>query len=118
MKRAVFVFLFAFVAAFGSAGVAQAAKVHGVDMPSDASNVGEDRFRTTKRYSRTIRHFSRKYSGKGLVWRPLRGNPRVKGVHIANHRAGRTWDGINVYEADGKVHIYVLKAKRPGKKKR
>ena len=96
---------------------ARAEKIHGVSLPTDAVKVGEDRYRSPKRYRKAIRHFRSLFRGKGIVWTPIRGNPRVQGVHIANLRPNRKWDGINVYEADRKVTIYVVKAEDAPQKK-
>lgn len=94
-------------------------KVYGVVMPPDAVQIGQDRYRTSQNISRTRRYFARTVgSGRGLIWRPIRGNPDVQGVHILNNRSGRTWDGINIYQHRGKVFIYVVKAEETAQKKR
>ena len=86
-------------------------RVFGIIMPPEATRIGEDRYRTTKNLSRTRRYFARTVgTSRGLVWRPIRGNPNVSGVHIINNRAGREWDGLNIYEYRGKVYIYVVKS--------
>ena len=107
------------VIALPGSALAQAIRVHGVVMPPDAIPVEEDRFRSKQTYSRTLRYFSRQYrQGRGVIWQAIRGSPRVKGVHIVNHRARRTWDGINIYETGDKVYIYVVKARPTAEKKR
>ncbi len=94
-------------------------KAYGVVMPADAVQIGQDRFRTSQTISRTRRHFARTVgASRGLIWRPIRGNPDVQGVHIINNRDGRAWDGINIYEHRGKVFIYVVKAEAAAQKKR
>lgn len=98
---------------------AWAQRVHGVTMPPDARKIEDDHFRAGQTYDRTLRYFSRLYGiGRGIVWRPIRGNAKVKGVHIINHQRSRSWDAINIYENRDKVYIYVLKADPKRKKKR
>jgi hypothetical protein len=48
---------------------------------------------------------------EGIVMRPLPTNPEVDGWFVQNLRPGRTWDGINVYRAEGTIHIVVLPAR-------
>ena len=108
----------------GAADATAADRVYGITMPPDATKIGEDRFRATQTLSRTRRYFARTVGTRnGLIWRPIRGNPSVDGVHIVNQRTGREWDGLNIYEHRGKVYIYVVKNKdfvkpQPKKKKR
>ena len=88
-------------------------------MPPTAKQISEDRFRDSNTYTKTVRYFSRKYGrSRGIIWRPIRGSPRVKGVHIINNRTRRQWDGINIYETGNKVYIYVVKATATEQKKR
>ena len=115
MKRWFVALLVLFTLALPQAAWAQ--RVHGVTMPPDARKIDDEHFRASKDYKKTFRYFSRMFAqSKGLVWRPIRGNPKVKGVHIINQRRGRSWDAINIYENRNKVYIYVLKAESTAKK--
>ncbi|MEL7370344.1 MAG: hypothetical protein AAFN74_15605 [Myxococcota bacterium] len=94
-------------------------RVLGITMPTDARRIEDDYFRASNTYDRTIRHFSRLYGrSSGIIWRPIRGNPRVKGMHIINNRRRRQWDAINIYESRRKVFIYVVPSAVASEKKR
>ncbi len=89
---------------------AAAAKVYGAVILDESRKIEPGRYRSMKSYERTLRYFRSVYGRtKGVVFRPMKTTPKVKGVHIANLRSKRTWDGINVYEVRDKTFIYVIK---------
>jgi hypothetical protein len=93
---------------------ARAERLHGAVLPREVRPAGSNRFASAQTYPRTLRWFRRTYGrSEGIFFRPLRGSPKVQGVFIQNLRPGRAWDGINLYEAEGTVHIYVLPAQSP-----
>ncbi|MEM7676288.1 MAG: hypothetical protein AAF449_09830 [Myxococcota bacterium] len=99
--------------------LAQTQRVLGITMPTDSRPIEDGYFRASNTYERTVRHFSRLYGrSSGIIWRPIRGNPRVKGVHIVNNRRNRQWDAINIYESRRKVFIYVVPSATAPEKKR
>lgn len=92
---------------------AAAATVSGASIPPEVSRVGRGRYRSKRDWDRTLRFFRGVYGRKqGIIWKRLDTPPRVKAIHIANTRARRRWDGINIYESEGKVTIVVLPAER------
>ncbi len=91
--------------------VARADKVYGAVLLNEARKIGPGRYQSMKNYERTLRFFRRTYGRTpGVVIRRMNTTPKVKGVHISNLRARRTWDGINIYETGRKVFIYVIKS--------
>lgn len=119
----------AFAAAFGAFGVfgvfgglgpAEAAnRVHGAVVDDTAKKVGEDRFKSTEDWEKTVRFFRNAYGGKpGIVWRVIETPPKVKAIHIANTTAKKQkgqWEGINIYETGNEIFIYVIRADDGGK---
>lgn len=88
-----------------------ATRLHGVVLDDDYHKIGEDRFRSKEDWEKTIRFFRSNYGGKpGYVWNLVDTPPKVKAVHIENTHPRRTWEGINIYETNGEVYIYVIKA--------
>jgi len=100
------------VAALLCAGRAEAAnKVHGAMVDDTAKKVGESRYRSAEDWEKTIRFYRNAYGGKpGIVWSTIETPPKVKAIHIANTAAKRTWEGINIYEVNGDIFIYVIGA--------
>jgi hypothetical protein len=107
------------VAIFSTSAIARtgdaAVKVHGAVLDDTAKKVGENRFKSTENWEKTIRFFRTTYGGRaGIVWSTIETPPKVRAIHIANTLPKRTWEGINVYEANGDVFIYVIKADPAG----
>ncbi len=92
-------------------------KVHGAIMDDEYKKVGEDRFRSKEDWEKTVRFFRSAYGGKpGYVWFTIDTPPKVKAIHIENTHPGRTWEGINIYETNREIFVYVIRAE--GKRKR
>jgi hypothetical protein len=90
---------------------ASAARLHGAVIDDTAKKVGEDRFKSTEDWEKTIRFFRSVYGGKpGIVWRVIDTPPKVRALHIENTSPKRTWEGINIYETGGEIFIFVIKA--------
>lgn len=81
--------------------------------------VGDDRFKSTEDWEKTLRFLKGVYGGKpGIVWKTVDAPPKVKAIHIANTVPRRTWEGINVYETGGEIFIFVIKAEPEGPSRR
>jgi len=90
---------------------AAAATVHGAAVIDGAVKLEDDRFKSPQDWDKTIRFFRTVYGKQpGIVWRSIASTPKVKAVHIANTRRGGSWEGINIYETNGEVFIFVIKA--------
>lgn len=99
------------VFAGGSARAAGAIKVHGAAVDDGAKKVGENRYKSGEDWEKTIRFYRNVYGGKaGIVWSTIDTPPKVKAIHIANTLPKRTWEGINIYEVNGDIFIYVIPA--------
>lgn len=101
---------------------AEARKVHGATIPdgveplSETAKGGAAHFRVLRPWTKTMRELERTYRRvPGVVIRRVDSPPRVRAWYIENTRAGRSWDGINLYEDLAKKTIFlsVLPAKRP-----
>jgi hypothetical protein len=90
---------------------ALAASVHGAAVIDGAVKIEEDRFKSPQDWDKTIRFFRSVYGRQpGIVWRSVASTPKVKAIHIANTRRGQSWEGINIYQVNNEVFIYVIKA--------
>lgn len=97
---------------------AWAATVHGAAVIEGAVKVDEDRFKSPQDWDKTIRFFRSVYGRQpGIVWRSIASTPKVKAIHIANTRRGQSWEGINIYQTEGEVFIFVIKADTDSKEK-
>lgn len=99
-------------------------KAHGVELVPWSKKVGKDRYRSSRDFKKTRKHFRETLRGKPVKWHRIVNLPSVKYFHIENLKRKRRWDGVNVYELpNGRVMMYVLKhnpdadkAKKPAKK--
>lgn len=86
-------------------------KVHGATVDDESRKVGESRFKSTQDWEKTLRFYRSAYGGKpGYVWQTIETPPKVKAVHIENTHPKRQWEGINIYETNGEIFVYVIKA--------
>jgi len=108
------------------AGVARAEVLDGVQLPDKASKVGERRYRIPQDWEAVTKYLRTAYPVASYPRRLIVNQPGVKAVHIANP-GGKGWAGLNVYEANDEVRVYVVppdgvpakppKKKAPEKKK-
>lgn len=91
------------------APTAWAATVSGAQLPPEVSRIDKRRYLSKRTWDRTLRFYREVYRRKrGIIWKRIDTPPGIKAIHIANTRARRRWDGLNLYEANGRVTIFVL----------
>jgi hypothetical protein len=83
----------------------------GATLPDGYSSLGENRFKLTKDYEDALKWFRTVYPPAKFPRRGIANQPGIKAVHIRNPvvRPGK-WEGMNVYELQGEVRVYVLLA--------
>jgi hypothetical protein len=102
------------------AGVARGEIQDGVQLPDKASKVGERRYRAPQDWENTLKYFKTVYPLGTYPRRLIVNQQGVRAVHIANPD-GKGWAGLNIYEANEEIRIYVVPpdgtpAKTPKKK--
>ncbi|MCA3015843.1 MAG: hypothetical protein INH41_25935 [Myxococcaceae bacterium] len=75
-------------------------------MPDNARQVGEHRYKSPIDWEGTLKYYKKVYSPS--TWRSVINQPGVKAVHIPNPSGKGEWLGLNVYEANDEVRIYVV----------
>lgn len=100
---------------FGAA--ASAETVLGVQLPDGAKKVGENRYRASEDYEGTLKYYRSVYPPAKYSWKSIVNQPGVKAVHIALG-PGKQAEGVNIYEANEEVRLYVVPAEvaKPAKK--
>ena len=99
------------------ASVAGAEVINGVQFPDGTQKVGENRFRAPENLEETLKYYKLVYPTGSYPRRSIVNQPGVKAVHISNP-SGKNFEGLNIYEANDEVRIYVVpieavKPKRP-----
>jgi hypothetical protein len=78
----------------------------GATLPDNARQVGEHRYKSPSDWEGTMKFYKKVYSPS--TWRNVINQPGVKAVHIPNPSGKGEWLGLNVYEANEEVRIYVV----------
>lgn len=101
------------------AGPALAEQVLGAQLPDQAKKVAELRYRTSQDWDDTWKYFKNVYPKEKYPRRDIINQPGVRAVHLSNP-SGKGWEGLNIYQANDEVRIYVVPsgtaAKKPTKK--
>jgi hypothetical protein len=97
----------------------RAEMVHGAHIPDGAQKVGENRYRAKEDFEATLKHYKAVYPPNAYPRRMIVNQPGIKAIHIVNP-SGKSFEGLNVYQANDEVRIYIVPAgdvKPPKKKK-
>ncbi|MDC0715064.1 hypothetical protein POL68_41840 [Stigmatella sp. ncwal1] len=101
-----------------SVTVAEAEVINGAQLPDGARKVGENRYRAPGDYEETLKYYRTVYPAGTFSRKAIVNQPGVKAVHIVNP-SGKNFEGLNIYEANEEVRIYIvpaLAAAKPAKK--
>jgi uncharacterized protein (DUF1684 family) len=93
---------------------ATAEVVNGAQLPDGAQKVGENRYRAPGNFEDTLKYYRTVYPAQAYPRRPIVNQPGVKAVHIVNP-SRKNFEGLNIYEANDEVRIYIVSAPVPPK---
>ena len=98
-------------------GFAGAEVVEGVQLPDNARKVGEHRYRAPSNFDTTMTYYRAVYRPETHPRRTIANQPGIKAIHISNP-GGKDFEGLNIYEANDEVRIYIVPAGsgKPAKK--
>ncbi|XXF75808.1 hypothetical protein P2318_22455 [Myxococcaceae bacterium GXIMD 01537] len=86
---------------------AGAETVSGAQLPDGAQKVGENRYRAPRDFEGTMTYYRTAYPVGSFPRRSIVNQPGVKAVHISNP-SGKNFEGLNIYEANDEVRIYIV----------
>ncbi|MEW5742856.1 MAG: hypothetical protein AB1938_28330 [Myxococcota bacterium] len=89
----------------------------GAPVPENARKVAEHRFRSPTDFEGTMKFYKTALPAAQYARKNICNQPGVKALHIANTSGKGGWEGLNIYEANEEVRIYVVPADGSGKKK-
>ena len=90
----------------------------GAVMPEGSRKVAEHRFRSSRDWTGTWKFYNEVYPAKEFPRKAIVNQPGVKAVHLANPSGKAKWEGLNIYESNDEVRIYVVPADGTGIKKK
>jgi hypothetical protein len=96
---------------------AAAETVLGAQLPDEARKVAELRYRTSKDWDDTMKYFKNVYPREKFPRRDIVNQPGVRAVHIQNP-SGKGWEGLNIYQANDEIRIYVVPSESQPKPKK
>lgn len=89
----------------------------GAQLPDGARKVAEHRYRAATDYEGTLKYYKSVYPSSSHPRKTVVNQPGVKAVHIPNTSGKGAWAGLNIYEANDEVRIYVVPMGGSGSKK-
>jgi hypothetical protein len=99
-------------------GSALASEVElGCYLPDGSRKVAEHRYVSSRDWEYTHKFLRETYPVAMYPRRNIVNQPGVKAVHIANTSGKGKWEGLNVYETNDQVRIYVVPIDGSGNKK-
>ncbi|NOZ87218.1 MAG: hypothetical protein GXP49_13310 [Deltaproteobacteria bacterium] len=103
------------MAALPRTAIADNPVVYGLMLPRGSKKVAEDRYVSPYDLRHTVKFFRKLFSRQGK-WhgkriRQVMNIPAAKVVHISNSVSKDGWNGVNISQYKGVVHIYILKRK-------
>lgn len=90
--------------------------VLGAVLPDTAQKVAELRYRIRGTMEDAMKFYKNVYPPQTYPRKNIANQPGVKAIHLANPN-GKGWEGLNIYEANDEVRIYVVPVGDSGKKK-
>ncbi len=84
----------------------------GVQLPEGAEKVGENRYRVPGDFEAAQKYYKTVYPSGQYPRKSIVNQPGIKAVHISNP-SGKKWEGINIYQANDEVRIFVIVAPEP-----
>ncbi len=87
-------------------------------LPEGSRQVGTNRYQAPGDFEATMRQYHNVYSEERYPRIPIIHQPGIRAVHIANpNPKPGTWEGLNIYEGDKGVRIYVVPAAKNDRKR-
>jgi hypothetical protein len=87
-------------------------------IPDYATRVAENRYRAAGDYESVMKFYKKELPASLYPRKSIVNQPGIKAVHILNPGAKGGWEGLNIYQANDEVRIYVVAAPDSGKKKK
>ena len=89
----------------------------GAQLPEGSRKVAEHRFKSSTDFEGTIKFYKKTYPDSASARKKIVNQPGVNAWHIPNTSGKGGWEGLNIYEANDEVRIYVVPANGSGSKK-
>lgn len=94
----------------GTPGAALAADpgAHGAVLPAGSTRIGPDRFDVGMSWQQAVKWFDKQYPHAKYPRSEIVNRPGLRAIHLENKPAAGRWEGLNLYEYEGRVRVFVL----------
>lgn len=94
---------------FASTATAAEFPVQRPPLPGGTSKVGPNRYVTKATYNDVLEWYKRVFRRiGGIRWYTVINQPGVRAKHMRSLRKNSKWQGMNIGEYGGRVHLYIL----------
>ena len=100
-----------------SALTARADNELGAPLPEGSRKVAEHRYKSSSDFEGTLKFYKKTCGDFSSAKRKIVNQPGVNAIHYPNTSGRGGWEGLNIYEANDEVRIFVVPAKESGNKK-
>jgi hypothetical protein len=90
------------------AGAAWADSELGAVLPDGARKVAEHRYKSSTDFEGTLKFYKKTYPDASYPRTKIVNQPGVHALHLSNPSGKGAWEGLNIYEANDEVRIYVV----------
>ena len=87
-------------------------------LPDSAHKVAENRYKAAGDWDSVLKFYKTALPNSQYPRKAIVNQPGIKAQHIANPTGKGGWEGLNIYETNDEVRIYVVVAPDSGKKKK
>ena len=87
-------------------------------LPDSAHKVAENRYKALGDWESVKKFYKTALPDNLYPRKSIVNQPGIKAQHIANPSGKGGWEGVNIYETNDEVRIYVVVAPDSGKKKK
>ncbi len=87
-------------------------------LPDSARKVAENRYKAVGDYEAVKKFYKTALPTSAYPRKEIVNQPGIKAHHIANPSGRGGWEGLNIYESNDEVRIYVVVSADSGKRKK
>ena len=89
----------------------------GAPLPEGSRKVAEHRYKSSTDFEGTTKFYKKVFNDFSSAKKKIVNQPGVNAIHYPNTSGRGAWEGLNIYEANDEVRIFVVPAKESGNKK-
>ncbi len=85
---------------------------HGAQLPPGVTRLEPGRFDVGMSWQHALKWFDKQYPQAKYPRIEIVNRPGLRAVHLRNPDTAAKWEGLNLYEHDGRVKVFVLERRQ------